>query len=121
MVAEVIVSPSSVLAPPPLEIRIDHALSASSDVDTAWEWIVDSGASRHMTSNRDFFTSYAPVSGVSVRLANDEVLHAHGKGEVHLLLGPLSTATLQEVLFVPGLAKNLFSVAAATSHDGIEV
>lgn len=36
------------------------------------EWILNSGCSFHMTTNRDFFTTYEKVDGGNVTLDNDD-------------------------------------------------
>ncbi|XP_046145938.1 uncharacterized protein LOC123989261 [Osmia bicornis bicornis] len=47
------------------------------------EWIADSGASKHMTYRRDYFSSLKPLSeGYFVKIANDKILPAAGIGTV---------------------------------------
>lgn len=70
-------------------------------------WIVDSGASDHMTYNKTLFCNYEsfPVPK-PVTIANGVPVHAHGQGTIYLT----STLTLHNVLFVPKLNFNLISV-----------
>jgi hypothetical protein len=82
---------------------------------------VDSGASAHMTSRREFFASFQPVSNTGVEIANKTIIPAIGKGEVKVILGKLQTATLSNVLYVSDLAKNLLSASAAIDQDNIEI
>ena len=49
--------------------------------DAGTDWVADTGATRHMTPHRHWFTSYAPFS-VPIRLANNKVIHSTGKGTV---------------------------------------
>jgi hypothetical protein len=48
-------------------------------------WIVDSGASHHMTSQQGYFITYYPDS-TTVTLANNSIVKAAGRGDVVLLL-----------------------------------
>eukprot|EP00026_Physarum_polycephalum_P014718 Phypoly_transcript_15265.p1 GENE.Phypoly_transcript_15265~~Phypoly_transcript_15265.p1 ORF type:complete len:208 (-),score=35.50 Phypoly_transcript_15265:37-660(-) len=98
----------------------DQAFLASNKVATT-DWIINSGATMHMTGNKSLFTSLTPTTGIGVEMANKQIVSADGKGEINLILGHLQTATLKNVLFVPGLTKNLFSVSAATRNDNISI
>jgi len=64
-------------------------------------WIVDSGASHHMTSQRSYFSTYYPDS-TTVTLANNSIVKAAGRGDVVLLL-PSGDITLKDVLHIPSL------------------
>jgi len=65
------------------------------------QWIVDSGASHHMTSQQGYFITYYPDS-TTVTLANNSIVKAAGRGDVVLLL-PFGDITLKDVLHVPSL------------------
>lgn len=70
-------------------------------------WILDSGASCHMTSDKSFFTSLVERAGADVVLANGKKTKTAGSGE-GLIQGVDSDGKpvkirLLEVLFVPGL------------------
>ena len=74
---------------------------------TSPSWIVDSGASSHMTSNPRVFTSYDPSPGSSkVRTASGALLTVAGVGRVALT----PSLHLSRVLHVPWLAVHLFSL-----------
>ncbi|KAG2399616.1 Retrovirus-related Pol polyprotein from transposon TNT 1-94 Protease [Vigna angularis] len=73
-------------------------------------WIVDSGATWHMTSHRDWFHTYEPVSGGSVFMGNDHALEIGGIGTVKIKMYDGTIRTLQGVRHVKGLKKNLLSV-----------
>lgn len=74
-------------------------------------FIVDSGATRHLSNLPiEYFSDFehhTKENGVSIRIANDQFIHSIGEGN----LGPLSN-----VLCVPSLSQNLFSVRQACSH-----
>ena len=83
-------------------------------------WIIDSGASQHMTSNRDLLMNYQEFSKPEpVVLGDGRSVHALGTGEicVTMLLGSKESderkSTMTKVLYVPKLAANLFSARAA--------
>ena len=87
-------------------------------------WIIDSGASQHMTSNRDLLINYQKFSEPEpVVLGDGRSVDALGAGEIRItmLLGPKEKderkSTMTKVLYVPKLAANLFS-ARATAMKG---
>ena len=72
-------------------------------------WVIDSGASIHATSRRDFFKSYTPGDCGSVRMGNDGVVKAIGMGDVHLETESGSTLILKGVKHIPDIRMNLIS------------
>eukprot|EP00794_Sanderia_malayensis_P010763 gene10763-11913_t len=91
---------------------------ASSNTDESSIWYIDSGASRHMSSKREWMQNYTEfVCPENVRLGDNSTVKAYGKGTVSLEVKAekeYKTADLTEVLYVPSLKKNLFSVSAVT-------
>ena len=86
------------------------------------EWIIDSGATRHMTSQKHVFTEYRELNSVEkVSLGDGHVLNATGIGNVKVVMllrnKVKRIATLFNVLYVPDLAANLFSVRSAASRQ----
>ena len=81
-------------------------------------WITDSGASRHMTYQRDWLTEYQrTANGGTVSLGDGDECSVAEKGVTlakKLVGGLWSDARLEEFLYVPGLKKNLFSVGVCT-------
>lgn len=70
-------------------------------------WIIDSGASEHMTNCSHLFNSYFPSSGFEkVRIADGSYSSIAGKGNIKIS----EQITLQFVLHVPKFACNLLSV-----------
>ena len=83
-------------------------------------WYIDSSASQHMPCRKDWMENYRdfPVPE-KVRLGDNRTVDAHGKGSVWLKIeagGEYKPAELSEVLYVPDLAKNLFSVSAVSKR-----
>ncbi|OMO89770.1 Integrase, catalytic core [Corchorus capsularis] len=77
------------------------------------EWIVDSGATRHICANRDAFTSYTTVGEgeETIYLGDSRAAQVQGKGKVLLKLTSGKTLALQDVLHVPNIRANLISVS----------
>ncbi|RWR98958.1 integrase core domain protein-like protein, partial [Dinothrombium tinctorium] len=87
-------------------------------------WYLDSGATEHMTSRRDWFTTFEPIlnKSHSIRLGDNHEVFAKGKGTVtiHAIVGNEWTPhQMLNVLYVPELKKNLFSIGA-TTDKGVE-
>lgn len=83
------------------------------------EWLIDSGASKHMTCDKDSLQEYQLFSKAqSVRLGDGRVVDALGVGNVKIKMtfevSGVKNATMYDVLYVPKLSGNLFSVGAAT-------
>ena len=82
-------------------------------------WLVDSGASSHMTCNKKYISSFREFDkSEDVHLGDGRVVQALGVGSIHLKItfkvSRPKPATMNDVLYVPRLACNLFSVRAAT-------
>ena len=74
-------------------------------------WVIDSGASDHMTGTSPLFLSYNPCSGRDkVRIANGSLSPVSSKGSVSVT----PAMTLSSVLHVPDLAANFLSIARIT-------
>lgn len=87
-------------------------------------WFLDSGASHHMTPNRSLFCDFQELSPIRNIILGDNNSHqASGFGSVVIELHTgqqLQFSTGQQlqfsdVLYVPGLTKNLLSVAQITT------
>src|SRR2546430_13019699 len=82
------------------------AYSYASLIHNSDPWIIDSGASKHMTENSKFFTSYSPQSGRDkVKIANGSLSLILGKGFIVNLCG----LNLSDVLHVPDFPHSLLS------------
>ena len=102
-----------------------YAFPASSTCNQRHDaaWFLDSGASQHMTDNRNFFSSFEPVSSYwPVTGIADSLRKVEGVGEVHIrtkISGEWKLITLKGVLYVPGLKMNLISVGTAADNGVI--
>jgi hypothetical protein len=95
-----------------------HANTTSGVKTGKQRWLIDSGASRHMTSQKECLEDYVEFEkGEPVTLGDGKTVQAIGKGNVKLQLGSQSTGTLQSVLYVPHLSCNLLSVGAAADQN----
>ncbi|KMQ91985.1 gag-pol polyprotein [Lasius niger] len=82
------------------------------------DWFVDSGASAHMTGNREYFTQIHKAHLSHIIVANDVSLSVQGTGDVKVkisLHGTIDQITVKDVLYVPGLSPNLLSVSEMTA------
>ncbi|XP_021856077.1 uncharacterized protein [Spinacia oleracea] len=71
------------------------------------DWIIDTGASNHMSGNVDLFIDLHDISSSTVGLPNGKNTIATKEGRVKLS----DTLILDDVLFVPALTCNLLSVS----------
>ncbi len=79
-------------------------------------WCMDSGATHHMTPHKDFLEDYEEITSFPLYVANKQQLMALEKGKIAfntVLKGEILPATLTEVLYVPGVVRNLFSTLEA--------
>ena len=77
-------------------------------------WIIDSGASYHMTGDLGLLEQGTTDLHVSdIMTADGTVLSSRFKGTVHITAPDGTNIRLLNVLFIPGLAHNLISVKAA--------
>uniref|UniRef100_A0AAV1T0R4 Retrovirus-related Pol polyprotein from transposon TNT 1-94-like beta-barrel domain-containing protein n=1 Tax=Peronospora matthiolae TaxID=2874970 RepID=A0AAV1T0R4_9STRA len=84
-------------------------------------WLVDSGATQHMTSSKKFMKNYKVFISVDVHLADDGVAQAIGKGDIVMSMKtPRGTkkGVLTDVWHIPMLLRNLFSVGRFTKDVG---
>ncbi|ONK54837.1 uncharacterized protein A4U43_UnF10820 [Asparagus officinalis] len=72
-------------------------------------WVLDSGASFHATSQKEFFEKYIPKNLGYVYLGDDQPCAIVGKGVVKIKLNG-SVWELNDVRHIPDLRKNLISV-----------
>jgi hypothetical protein len=96
-----------------LIVEADQA-EASSAPSTE-EFILDSGSSHHMISDRRWMTNYKPyVNRREVRLGGGRSITARGSGIASVIVvqdGGEVTIELKDVLFVPQIRRNLVSLS----------
>ena len=81
-------------------------------------WVIDSGASSHMTGFPSVLTSYRPETSIpDVRIADGRSCRVLGSGQSRAT----SSLPLQHVLYIPGFPANLLSISAITKalHCGV--
>ena len=88
------------------------------------DWWIDSGASQHMTQDRDDLINFKEFSSpVAINLADNSAIYAHGSGDAQLIVidGNISrNIVLNNVLYVPDIKKKLVSIPAIIKK-GIDV
>jgi Reverse transcriptase (RNA-dependent DNA polymerase)/Integrase core domain/GAG-pre-integrase domain len=95
-----------------------HMAAMAALHDDIHDWLVDSGAQFHMSPHRCLFFNYRPIAEFEKDVSNVEVANGKfapilGFGDVHVYHranGFLLRHTLRNVLHVPDLKVNLFSV-----------
>lgn len=81
-------------------------------------WLLDSGASSHMTSDISDFVNYEDLtSPIMITVASGQRLSAKGAGSVRLHLNDGKIVTLTGVLFVPQLDRKLVSISALMARN----
>lgn len=81
------------------------------------DWIVDTGATSHITPHKHWFASIS-AHRVPIQLADKSIIYSEGKGEVHF--APKARDRLL-LLYVPQLGSNLFSALHLTEHRQFKV
>lgn len=87
-------------------------------LDSSEVWLMDSEASKHITYKREWLENYQPVTGEEIRLGDNSVCLVQGTGTVRikkLVDSQWYPSVVENVLFVPDIKKNLFSVGVCTS------
>ncbi|KAH9670424.1 hypothetical protein KPL70_016984 [Citrus sinensis] len=79
-------------------------------------WLIDSGATWHMTSMREWFHKYELILGGSVYMGDDHALEIAGIGTIKIKIFDGTIRTIGEVRHVNGLKKNLLSLGQIDSH-----
>ena len=75
-------------------------------------WIVDSGASKHMTGYKDCLSTLVKKeSHQKVKLGDDYQYPIKGVREASYKLKPKKLVKMKDVLYVPSLKKNLLSIS----------
>jgi hypothetical protein len=95
----------------------DAALSA--DNDDANAWFIDSGASIHMSCNRNWFDTYHEnINDVhKIYLGDDRSHEIKGYGDLSVTLPTSEVKQIHNVMYVPGIKKNLISVSTIANQD----
>ena len=85
------------------------------DVDLSKLWLIDSGASRIMCSNRHWFHSFTPLTNpIMITLGDNSTIPATGQGRILVHMnagGHYERNLLQDILYIPDMGGNLLSVS----------
>lgn len=79
-------------------------------------WYIDSGASQHMTYNKNFFNNLEESKGARIFLGDDSSHAIEGVGSISLKGNDVKKWTITYVNLVPNLTKNILSVSQITQH-----
>ena len=107
-------------AKPAKEMHMEGVLTASSDSSITEEWLIDSGATSHMTHSRELLSQYHKFEvPEKVSLGDGRTVEALGTGDIQIdmtfQVSKQKRCVMRRVLHVPKLTNNLFSVRAAVS------
>ena len=81
-------------------------------VNNKTEWIVDTGATKHFCADKELFAEFTGANqGEQVFMGNSSSSDVLGKGTVILKLNSGKSLSLQNVMYVPSLRRNLISGA----------
>ena len=85
------------------------------------DWLIDSEASKHMMRFKESFVKLSKhESPNKVKLGDDYQYPIKGSGESSYKLDSRKSMKMKDVLFVPGLKKNLMSISTLDAK-GIRV
>jgi len=79
-------------------------------------WVVDSGASTHMTSSDGMITQHLPPSISSITVGNGTTIPVTSRGH-SVLPTPTSNFILKNILVAPSIVRNLLSVHQLTRDN----
>ena len=80
-------------------------------------WVIDSGASFHITPSKDYFSIYSAGDYGSVKMGDDGACKITGIGSVCLTTSIGCTLTLRDVRHVPNVRLNLISTGRLDDDD----
>lgn len=107
-----------------LQIPLSEAFIAQNNGEEIW--YADAGATEHMSDNRVAFINFKEISKGSwlVAIANEQNLWVLGKGDIKIKRRAHDKwldGTLHDVLYIPELRTNLFSVGRATDRGVVTI
>ncbi|KAL4559836.1 hypothetical protein LXL04_031982 [Taraxacum kok-saghyz] len=98
-------------------ICVDSDMVNLAHDDTSW--VVDNGATCHVTSQRDFYTSYTPGDFGIVKMGNNGFSKIAGVGDICMKFDTGMELVLHNVKHVPDMRLNLIS-AGLLDDDGYD-
>ncbi|GMH21891.1 hypothetical protein Nepgr_023734 [Nepenthes gracilis] len=78
--------------------------------EQAYDWVVDSSASIHVTSRRELLSTYTPSAPGVLKMGNMEASEIIGRGDVSLLMNNGAGLILRDVRHAPDIHMNIISV-----------
>lgn len=91
------------------DISLSTVVSKVNLVGNTREWWVDTSATRHICANKTMFSSYQAVDGEELFMGSSSTSKVEGLGKVVLKMTSGKELTLNDVLHVPDIRKNLVS------------
>ena len=92
--------------------------------DMSQVWVTDSGATKHMTGRKEWLSEMKPTV-TAIKMGGGQIMPAIGVGKVSLTVinsaGEAADVTLNDVLYVPDLKVNLFSVIRTVMHGSATI
>ncbi len=79
-------------------------------------WIVDSGASSHMTNTKNELFEFEEIKPIKVKIADGTAIKATGKGKVKFVTENNNEVEIRDVLYLEKLDRRLLSVTKLVSH-----
>ena len=103
------------------DMNLCAVISECNLVGNPKEWYVDTGATRHICSNKWMFSTYKPVENDDqLFMGNSSSSKVEGRGKIVLKMTSGKELTLNEVLHVPDIRKNLVS-GSLLSKNGFKL
>ncbi|KAL0315721.1 UNVERIFIED_CONTAM: Retrovirus-related Pol polyprotein from transposon TNT 1-94 [Sesamum radiatum] len=91
------------------ELNLSAVVFEANLVGNPREWWIDTGATRHICSDKEMFSTYTPINGRRLFMGNSATSNIVGIGNVVLKMTSGKELTLIDVLHVPDIRKNLVS------------
>ncbi|KAD4384758.1 hypothetical protein E3N88_24926 [Mikania micrantha] len=83
-------------------------------------WYLDTGATSHMTGNKNLFSTLDDKTGGTVRFGDNSCVTIEGRGSILLECKNGEQRLLTDVLYIPYLRSNIFSIGQA-EEGGCEI
>ncbi|XXG54031.1 hypothetical protein AAC387_Pa03g2009 [Persea americana] len=99
------------------DINLSAVVSEVNLVGNTREWWVDTEATRHVCSNKEMFSTYQASNGEQLLMGNFTTSKVEGQGQVVLKMTFGKELTLNNVLHVPDIRKNLVSGSLLSKKD----
>lgn len=95
------------------------AIACNTKIEKSNIWCLDSAATKHMSNDRQSFTTFNANEKLRVNMACDQWTNSHGIGEIELNVKLKNKKTnrikLSNVIHVPALRNNLISISQITN------